>query len=245
MELILVFSPGRVGTAYLSQVFGGGSWNKRKIHIQDRWAIGHEFWNSGKDISYLKKQDPFSKKSIKYQIEKVVSDINNIQTKYDVDNIFCTGNLIGRFFSYCLPYLDDIEYKIINLTREKNSLCQSFIGRVRSYEKHKNLKNYTEHLFDTVLFSPKDFTFHNISNWDFLSETDKFFWYFTECEKRWNKLKITLNSDSYLQTTYEYILTYAGLEEISKFTGLKYFPELMKIRVNPGDKYKRGEIKSE
>ena len=245
MKLILVFSPGRVGTAYLSQVFGGGYWNKRRVHIQDRWAIGHEFWGSGKDIPYLKKHDPFSEESIKYQIEKIESDINNTQTKYDVDNIFCTSNIIGRFYSYCLPYLDSIEYKIISLTREHVSLCQSFIGRVRSQEKNKNLKNYIEHLFDTVLFGPTDFTFHKISNWNSLSETAKLLWYFTECEKRWSNLKITLDSGSYLQTTYEHIISRTGLEEISKFTGLKYFPELMEIRVNPGDKRKRGEITSE
>jgi hypothetical protein len=246
MKLILVFSPGRVGTAYLSQVFGGNSWGKRKIHIQDRWAIGHEFWNAGKDISYLRRHDPFSEKSIKYQIEKIENDINNIQTKYGVDNIFCTSNLIGRFYSYCLPHLDGVEYKIINLTRESASLCQSFIGRVRSYEKNRNVKNHAEHLFNTVLFSSTDFTFHKTSNWNSLSETNKFLWYFAECEKRWDKLKITLDSDSYLQTTYEHIINYTGLEEVSKFTGLKYFPELMKIRVNPGNKYenREGEITS-
>ena len=59
-------------------------------------------------------------------------------------------------------------------------------------------------------------------------------------------MKTTLTPGRYLQTTYERIINHTGLEEISEFTSLKYFPELMKIRVNPGNKYenKEGEITS-
>jgi len=233
---ICLFTTGRSGTAFLTQIFSQQKWIKNKVYlVNNKLAITHENWINF-PIQKLKKLRLNSKKSIKIQkkyIEKQLSNTSNL-SKY-----FITDHKVGRWLGYSLPYLD-CNYKIIYAERNKENVVKSFLQRIQ-YQKINNI-NYEifyKSLWKSVFYDPSDYsTIKNIKNWNDYNLKQKIEWYCDETKLQWEELKLSLNKNNYLELPFETFdnLKNNELNIMSKFIGIPYSKELLDVYVNSSDK---------
>lgn len=240
---IVLFTLGRTGTAYLSQVFGHEAWvrkNKGKLHIVGgKYIITHESgW--GYQVPNIKKNGIYSEESKRIQLDffnRAYKKVKN--TCPQAEACFMSDMLTGRFYLGCfseIPY----NLKIIFLNRSMKPLINSFvnhgIGLMMSLEKDKSWTH--------IFYSPLDKSVINKVDINLFEKKDRLYkleWYYKEFNSQWEFLKSKLDDSIYMEINYEDIIgdqAEKGLNRIKEFTGIPYSKDLITIRANKGKKLK-------
>lgn len=241
-EIIFVYSAGRCGTAYLTQVFGFDKWARKKDIFQPKKGVVvfHEVVvPSARTANVLKEYEPLGKVSMNLQRIYVQGATKKI---HYATKIFVTSNLFARL---CGDFIvqNHKRYKCIFLSRNEDTLLNSYLRRYNNYRKAYGKKEYERWLkqkFDTTMYTPMDpysLTKMKETEWNKLSLKEKLHWYFIEIKARGERLKSSMEPGSYIETSYEKIITVKGLDELSKFIELPYSKELMKHKVNKSEKF--------
>jgi len=240
MEFIFVFTTGRSGTAFLSQAFGHGKYEKNKVHItmNKKALVTHESWK-GMPISKLKKEADLSSNKVSIIIDKYLKNkIIRVKEEYpESEKYLITDHRVGRF---CSPSIakTNLNYKVIRLARNHEDVANSLVRRVserkKMYNQTKFLRFYNG-MWQLNLYHPSDnFVINNLDDkeWNNLNDYDKFLWYSKEVEAQWNVAKKCIPKDNYIEITFNDILTSAGLNKINNFTGLKWSKHWATIKAN-------------
>lgn len=240
-ELIFVYSTGRCGTAYLAQVFGQQRWSKNMVaepskHIlvlHEKVSIPYRI------LEVLNEKDHYSKMSTDIQRSYFQSILIQGSDPY---KILVTSNSIGKFCCYFIVTVHQ-NYKCIYIERNEEEYIDSVMRKMKNFKDKfgdKNFNFYIRQKFNTTTFSPSNYNSINKldeKEWNELSLEDKLRWHWKETKARWKKFKKIMDTDKYIETTYEKIITEEGLDELSNFINLPYSKELMKVRVNQSEKY--------
>jgi hypothetical protein len=240
-EIILVFSPGRCGTAYLAQVFGQEKWFKGMLaEPTENTLVLHEKISVDYRSLYVMKEKEFRHKD-NLNIQRVYIQ-KILKLSETANKFFVTSNSIGR---HCGYFLVDVhkKYKYIYIERDIDALITSWIKRFRNFREtygQKNLDLHLKKMWESTKYTPLD---NNSllkigkNEWYKMPLDNKLRWYCEELKKRWKNLKKDIPSDKYIETSYEKIITTEGLDELSEFIELPYSKELMKHRINKSQKY--------
>jgi hypothetical protein len=234
---VVLFTLGRSGTAYLSQVFGHEIWerkNKSKLHVvEDKYVISHESgW--GFRIPEIKANGIYEEKSKKIQVDfynKAYEKVKSICPKAQV--CFISDMLTGRYYSSCfneIPY----RLKVIFLSRNIKPVIKSFMNHgIGLIKKLKEDAAWTN-----IFYSPLDKSVINkvhIDSFQKKSRIYKLAWYYKEFHSQWKVLKSKMDPSMYMEINYEDIVgpqAEKGLDRIKEFTGIPYSKELIPVRVN-------------
>jgi len=189
-DFICLFTPGRSGTAWITQVFGKCNWEKRKLYVNDNNIVTHESWETHKiPIPEIKQYGLNDNRSIKLQLECIEFYINKaINENSNLNNYFVTAHKIGRFFGYCLPYFKN--YKIIYVDRSKDNVISSFVKRFNNREIKQTPKRYQEFIdsvWKKVFYHPSDkSTIIHVSEnkWKKYNDIQKLNWYCDETKEQ-------------------------------------------------------------
>jgi len=240
MKLILVFTTGRSGTAFLSQAFGGARFQKKKIHqaVGADALVTHEGWG-GIPVSKLKGQNDLSSHSSAKIVDKYLNNmIIKSKSEYPMaEKYLVTDHRVGR---YCIPSIEstNIDYQVIRLFRDHKDVASSFLRRVRKrrseYTKAEFLKFYNE-IWSHSFYQPNDeFVINKISNdiWDNISMYDKFLWYSKEVDAQWSEVKKILPRNKYLEVTFDEIIKPVGLNKVMRFIEIPWSKKWAEIRAN-------------
>ena len=230
MKIICLFTSGRTGTAFLSQIFGMKQYNgKRQIAINDGVLVSHELF-SDYPIAEIKKIG--CSRTLKLQREFLVSQIETLQKDYDFDRIFVTDHKIGRFFYYSLNKFFDCQ--MIYIVRSYDNVVKSFYERFQNYSSVYPEKSeaYWNDMWKNSFYEPTDYdTLHTIPDWrwDKMSPKTKLRWYCLETQRRWRMFKKTTRL-KWLELPFEAL--HIRLNVLSDFIDLKYDPTLVDVKVN-------------
>lgn len=233
---ICLFTTGRSGTAFLSQVFGHKKWHKNQVCFPShKYVVTHESWRW--PIKELKKYYAIEAKAIAIQLEALKEWVVWTQEQHSsCIGGFVTDHKVGRYFGYSLPKLSH-DYKIIYLMRDKRDAVESFIARWNNVQKSNpdNFSRYTNDLWTKSLYHPSDRdTICNVTleQWQKYSMEKKVAWYWDEVASRWKNLKLHLSPGNYLEISFEELNERAGLDKLSNFVKIPYLDELRRVRVN-------------
>lgn len=233
MLLICTFSPGRTGTGFLSQIFGG-EYSKTAIHRNNDAVITHESWVEIKFQINKIKQIGYTEEIVSESNLQIKNKLLSIQQEFNVDKYFITDHRIGRF--YLKSYSQ--EFKVIKINRCLNEIVSSIDKRMRVAE-DKNTpevyKKFLEQLWSMSFYHPKDAFINDVDfaeKWNQISNMEKYQWYVQETERQWKSLKNMINKESYIEIDFDNLFSKEGAKEISNFTGIKYDINALKKRVN-------------
>lgn len=241
LTFICLFTTGRSGTAFLTQIFSQQKWIKNKIYLVDNNLFTHENWTNFPIIE-LKKLNLNSKESIKIQSNYIKKQLNNVKIKYpNITKYFVSSRLVGIWLGNSLPYLN-CNYKIIYLERKKEDVINSFYERYKHRKNNnKNYKEFFKKSWTQSLYAPSDHsTIKKIDNWNDYNYKQKIEWYCDETKLQWEELKLTLNKNNYLELPFQTFddLKNNGLDVMSKFINIPYSKKLLNVYVNQSNKKK-------
>lgn len=218
MAYSFVFSTGRTGTAYLTQIFGGGKFEKRRVYnpSKDNFVI-HEYLNN-RPIKDLKKQ----KDLFDTDIGNVYLDKRLSQYK----NVFIFDHTIGRFISQAYP-----ESKILRINKDHELVAKSFLKRFEERKKVYTKEQY-KHFYNSFWYEsaymPTDKFIKSDIDWEKMSDQEKFMWYSKETQTQWELNKH--NYSNFMEIEFEDI--FIRQNDISDFLGISYNKKLSKEKVN-------------
>lgn len=234
---IALFTLGRTGTAYLSQVFGHEVWvrkNKGKLHIvNDKYIVTHESgW--GYQVPAIKRDGLYGKKSKQIQKEFFNNAYKKIKDNCPTaKGCFMSDMLTGRYYAGCF---DDFPYKlkVIFLNRLIKPVIRSFLNHGVGLMKDIN----KDASWTQIFYSPLDTSVINKVQIDSFQKKGRFYklgWYYKEFHSQWQVLKSRMDTSMYMEINYEDIVgKYAerGLDHIKEFTGIPYSKELITVKAN-------------
>lgn len=230
--LITVFSPGRTGTGYLSQIFGG-EYSKRAMHINKDALVTHESWSEIKFLIKKIKEVGYTEE-INEKINKVINQkLRNIQEEYEVQKYFITDHRIGRF----LLRAYDGDFKIIRIKRNTEDIVASLVRRINiAKDKHEvsTFNGFFNQLWSMSFYSPDDLFINHqetLSKWNTLSLEDTLEWYVEETNRQWSIQKSKFK-DRYIEVLFENLFDLETVQKISDFIEIPYLDKYISKRVN-------------
>lgn len=230
MKIICLFTTGRTGTAFLSQIFGMKEYNgKRQISINDGVLVSHELF-SDYPIREIKKFGVNA--TLKLQRDYLNSQIEKLQQDYDFDRLFVTDHKIGRFFYSSLDKFFDC--KMLYIVRSYDNVTKSFYERFLNYSSVYPERSdlYWNDMWENSFYQPTDYdSIQSVTDvkWAKMQPKTQLRWYCLETQRRWRKFKKTCKVD-YLELPFEAL--HVRLNVLSNFIDLKYDPSLVNVKVN-------------
>jgi hypothetical protein len=209
MELIIVFSTGRSGTALLGQYFGGLLQNRIAWNFRGNIAIAHEPFDELRQYRQTIKEIKEGKhpESIQFLLDEM--EKNRKCSKY-----FITDNKLGRWFwKYFLE--KGINLKVIYLFRNDKKTVKSI------------KTNFPQGIWwgyeptDAFALTPPglDFAWYHVK----------------EAQEKWEKVREQLAPDHYIEVSFEkFLKDKAERERVQKFVGLTGFENLVDVKINVG-----------
>lgn len=209
MELILVFSSGRCGTAFLAQYFGGIFKDKHEWKIRDKFAVAHEpfddleeYWRAIKAI----------REGREVEIKEIL--IKKFAKIERCNKFLITDNKLARWF--LRNFLNvRIELKVIYFYRSNE---KALINSLK--------KSYQDTGFN---WAYKNTDMHSLSD----RSLDPFRYHIEETKAQWVEVKKKFYSKQYIEVSFESFLTNKNeRERVEEFIGLTGFEKLLKKKVN-------------
>lgn len=229
MELICVFSTGRTGTGYLSQVFSPGPYAKDAMHLNHNAIVTHEGFRDIKHFIRKIKQTGYTDDSRAEANEVINSIIKSIRNDYNVEKLFITDHRVGRMFAWAL----DIEVKVIKINRSKEDVTNSFLNRLEKTKSRVSQETYNRFYSDVwsmSFYHPDDSYIQDAESsklWGEWEDKERLNWYWEETEKQWCQ-----NKCSSIEIEFSELFTEEGISKISNFIDLPYIKDKVGIRAN-------------
>lgn len=240
---IFVFTTGRSGTGFLSQIFGHGKFDKMTLHRIGDAIVTHESWRKP-PIEQLKKLKLDSKEAAAIVQEAMNSKLAELQSDFPgVSKYLIADHKIGRFFASSLKYTNH-SFKVIRIHREEAEVLASF---KRIYKERQ--ANTEAEVFERFMrnnwarnyYAPTDAScIQKISpaDWAQLDYGDKFAWYIEEVNRQWEYTKKVLPKKSFIEIEFSDLINESGPKAIEDFIGIPYSRELLSTRANRAVKTK-------
>jgi len=241
-KVVLNYTTGRSGTAYLSQVFGHHVWSKPHKGIlrtvdDKRFVVVHER-GLGVNVKRII-LNGCTPDDARYELTNMMAQIDFVYPQFE--SFYNTNFLHGRYLSPALPLLDKPDalwdYRIIYVERKKQDVVKSFMRRQERpiFDKRRSATwIYILNQWDKPWVINK----RTKDQWKKMTDKEKYEWYWDETQSQWNLLKIGLNQNKVLEIDFE---EFAGKEDgikmISDFIEMPYSREMIKIVANPKDIY--------
>lgn len=238
-KICLVFSTGRCGTAFLSQVFSGKEWNrdnKAVLHNVNDVVVSHERgFDIAKTISELKKYEFYSTDSIFIQQQFINNMIREVEIEHPTFHTFFTSHMsIGRYISHCLDTFDDIDYRVLYVKRDMNEVVESYNDRLSGGSK-------IGRSWDIILnnpFEPSTITKINPKDWNSMDFKKQLEWFWTETKSQWSRVSHRLHKDKTMSINFNDMFNKDHLFEIADFFDIPVYDEFINNAVNIRDKSK-------
>lgn len=208
MELIVVFSTGRCGTALIAQYFGGLLKSKSEWKVRRNVAISHEpfdslveYWAAISDI----------KRGEKAEVGNIITE--ELRKVAGCNRFLISDNKLGRWFMDDLQ-LSGLIIKAIYLTRDENEVINS-LKRV----------------------SPEIGTGWCYESSDIYSLTDRTldpYWYHVkETSAQWFENRKKLRAGQYIEVSLErFLKDREQRKKLEAFVGLSGCEDLLKRKTN-------------
>lgn len=239
--ITLVFATGRTGTAFLSQVYGHGEYNKNSLHYKNKNLIAHEFISANSlPIKRLKQVGESTDEGRKISKKFLEEILKKTKRQYlNLNNFFITDHRMGRYLSWGLKEMDS--YKIIYIERDRQQTIESFLRRwnkIKINAGEKIAQRYLINNWSKNYYFIDDFDCINkvlLEEWNNFSEIEKASWYWHETKDRWNKLKNNANLN-YFEVSFDDIKNH-NLDSLSKFLDmepdLKFLNKIVNSDIKP------------
>ena len=209
-----VISPGRCGTQWLT--------HQLKLQLQDVARVEHEPIHLGYTPHINSSDQPLveQRETILSHLESITDTLES-GLSYIECGFPCWRHI--RWMISELSYIDNINFKIINIVREPKDNAQSLL-KINAYT-----PPLLPHMKTKVLLIPdsQGAHFSGLSNvWQELSSFDKALFYCCEVYKEGEVLKQQLPEHDFLRLNFEDMFCAERLAEIVVFMGEKFSPEL-------------------
>ena len=199
MKLFFLFTTGRTGTGYLSQVFGHARWSKRGLHfVHGKHLVTHEPWNDI-PVQSMKATDLYGVEPQKIGLGFIEKKIREIQLEYPFGEVlFITDHKIGRYFGPAIAK-SDVDFRVVYVERNENEVAASFLRKTKEKRDtldEKRFNRYFDRLWAANKYHPSDAYIAarpSDDEWNAASERQRYRWYHQEVRRQWTKLKRLLS----------------------------------------------------
>jgi len=235
-KVCLVFSTGRCGTAFISQLFSGVKWtreSKSKLHLNDDVISCHERgFGIAKTIPKLKSCLFGSDESLDIQTKFVRNMLKEIDSEIPSYHTLILSHMsIGRYTSHCLEKLDNVDYRILHVHRNPNEIAQSYKERLNDGKKIGRSWNI-------ILNNPFEKSAINRldkSKWDNMNFTNQMLWFCKETEDQWDHLNTMLDPTKLLSIDFKTMFSDESRKSMADFFGVQHYTKHLE-KANVRDK---------
>lgn len=227
MKLTCIFSTGRTGTGYLSQLFGG-EYSKKAVHINKDSMVTHESWPELKyQVMKIKESGRTSAAKVEIQ-DFFYQRFETLKKEHNKESYFITDHRIGRYFLWAL--LDSkIDIQVIKINKDPDLISKSFINRFKLTKERvpEKYASFYNDVWTKSFYHPNDkYTITQPkAAWSDLDDNKRLLWYCEETEARWDSLKKSLDKSKYIEIEFKQLFDFTSIENLSSFIDIEFSKE--------------------